>query len=352
MANTLYVAVYDSAQSGITWARANIATRSGFSGATGYVASIVDGAIRSTDGDEVGNLGAVLSAGTSYKLWAIVDDGSTSSNSGTPFSSGMFVYLAHTEAASASDTPAALAVWGRVATEAAIATDTASSTAQRSGATTEAASATDQVSTGSAAYSVDRTEAASAVDAPSSSATLPASLADATSASDQPAAIATFARALTEPATATDTSNWGGAIYSVSLGETATASDALATAQQLLAAQIEAGNAADGLALVAAFGVAQLEPATAVDAVQAARQMLALLSEPGVAADSVASSMGQVYAATLAEAASAATLVTVQVGPLLVVMSAAPTLRRAAGPSRPAQLHTARRTAPTTGYRQ
>ena len=90
MANTLYVAVYTAATSGVTWSRANLGNgRNGWQ-ATGYVANVTDGTIRSNDGDEAGSLGAVLSAGTAYKLWAIVDDGSTSSNAGAAQVSSSF----------------------------------------------------------------------------------------------------------------------------------------------------------------------------------------------------------------------------------------------------------------------
>ena len=77
----------------------------------------------SADGDETGSLGSVLTAGTSYKLWAIVDDGSTSSNSGTPQASGMFVHLDHTESASAADAQSAVGAFARAAAESASAAD-------------------------------------------------------------------------------------------------------------------------------------------------------------------------------------------------------------------------------------
>ena len=88
MANTLYVAVYTAAATA-TWARADLGNgRNGWS-ASGYVASSADGTIRTDDGDETGSI-AGLTAGTIYKLWAIVDDGSTSSNSGVPQVSSEF----------------------------------------------------------------------------------------------------------------------------------------------------------------------------------------------------------------------------------------------------------------------
>ena len=53
MANTLYVAVYTSGATA-TWARGDLGNgRNGWS-ASGYVASIVDGTIRSDDGDDLG----------------------------------------------------------------------------------------------------------------------------------------------------------------------------------------------------------------------------------------------------------------------------------------------------------
>lgn len=86
MANTLYVAVYTAAATA-TWARADLGNgRNGWS-ASGYVGSVVDGTIRTDDGDEAGSV-AGLSAGTAYKLWAIVDDGSASSNAGAAQASG------------------------------------------------------------------------------------------------------------------------------------------------------------------------------------------------------------------------------------------------------------------------
>ena len=72
MANTLYVAVYTAAATA-TWARGDLGNgRDGWS-ASGYVAKVTDGAIISADGDETGSLGSVLTAGTSYKIWAIVE---------------------------------------------------------------------------------------------------------------------------------------------------------------------------------------------------------------------------------------------------------------------------------------
>lgn len=72
MAASLYVAVYTSGATA-TWARGDLGNgRNGWS-ASGYVASVVDGTIRSDDGDETGGPITGLAAGTSYKLWAIVD---------------------------------------------------------------------------------------------------------------------------------------------------------------------------------------------------------------------------------------------------------------------------------------
>src|SRR5512139_2198046 len=88
---TLYVAVFTAATTP-TWARADIANgRNGWS-ATGYVASTTDTSPpTTTTGDDAPGLTiSGLSAGTEYKLWAIWDDGSTSSNSGTPISSAAF----------------------------------------------------------------------------------------------------------------------------------------------------------------------------------------------------------------------------------------------------------------------
>ncbi len=92
MAATLYVAVYTSAATA-TWARGDLGNgRNGWS-ASGYVGSVVDGSIRTDDGDETGTVSG-LSAGTSYKLWAIVDDGTTSSNAGAAQASGSWTTAA------------------------------------------------------------------------------------------------------------------------------------------------------------------------------------------------------------------------------------------------------------------
>jgi hypothetical protein len=93
MANTLYVAAFTAATTGVTWARGDIANgRSGFS-ASGYVASLTDASIISADGDETTVALTGLGSGTAYKLWAIVDDGATSSNGGTPQVSAEFLTL-------------------------------------------------------------------------------------------------------------------------------------------------------------------------------------------------------------------------------------------------------------------
>ena len=94
----------------MTWARGDIANgRNGFS-ASGYVASLVDSSIISADGDETTAVLTGLSAGTAYKLWAIVDDGTTSSNSGVPQASASFTtYGSHPSTGSLSAQDATVA---------------------------------------------------------------------------------------------------------------------------------------------------------------------------------------------------------------------------------------------------
>lgn len=90
MANNLYVAAYDSTTTA-TWDRANLSNgRNGFS-STGYITSTVDTDVRTDSGDETGTL-PQFQTSTPYKLWAIADDGTTSSSlvsSSTYYSDGL-----------------------------------------------------------------------------------------------------------------------------------------------------------------------------------------------------------------------------------------------------------------------
>ena len=90
MANTLYFAAYPSAASTPTWARANIGTNAGFSGSPTMYGTKADAPATGTNYEPTITWTGSLTAGTSYKLWAIWDDGSASSNSGAPFGSDAF----------------------------------------------------------------------------------------------------------------------------------------------------------------------------------------------------------------------------------------------------------------------
>ena len=87
---TLYFCALPSATTP-TWNRANIGTNAGFSdtppmyGTQGSVP-----AAPQTNYEPTISWTGSLTAGTSYKLWAIWDDGSASSNSGAPFGSDAF----------------------------------------------------------------------------------------------------------------------------------------------------------------------------------------------------------------------------------------------------------------------
>jgi hypothetical protein len=91
MANTLYFAAYPSAAGTPTWARANIGTNAGFSGTPTMYGTKADAPATGTNYEPTITWTGSLTAGTSYKLWAIWDDGSASSNSGAPFGSDAFV---------------------------------------------------------------------------------------------------------------------------------------------------------------------------------------------------------------------------------------------------------------------
>lgn len=90
---TIYLAAFESAQTA-TWTYADIGNgRNGFS-ATGYAASgsTTSGVPTSGSGDDtsVGITLSGLTAGTAYKIWLIWDDGTNTSNSGSPVGSAEF----------------------------------------------------------------------------------------------------------------------------------------------------------------------------------------------------------------------------------------------------------------------
>lgn len=86
----LYFAVFPSATTP-TWARANIATNAGYSGSPAmYGTQDPAAAAPQTDYEPTISWTGSLSAGTAYKIWAIWDDGTNTSNSGSPFGSAEF----------------------------------------------------------------------------------------------------------------------------------------------------------------------------------------------------------------------------------------------------------------------
>ena len=89
----LYFAVFPSATTP-TWARANIATNAGFSGSPAmYGTQDPAAAAPQTNYEPTISWTGSLSAGTAYKIWAIWDDGTNTSNSGSPFGSAAFTTL-------------------------------------------------------------------------------------------------------------------------------------------------------------------------------------------------------------------------------------------------------------------
>ena len=87
---TLYFCALPSATTP-TWNRANIGTNAGFSDTPPmYGTQGSAPAAPQTDYEPTISWTGSLTAGTSYKLWAIWDDGSASSNSGAPFGSDAF----------------------------------------------------------------------------------------------------------------------------------------------------------------------------------------------------------------------------------------------------------------------
>ncbi len=90
MANTLYFAAYPSAAGTPTWARGDIGTNAGFSGSPTMYGTHASAPATGTNYEPTITWTGSLTAGTAYKLWAIWDDGSASSNSGAPFGSDAF----------------------------------------------------------------------------------------------------------------------------------------------------------------------------------------------------------------------------------------------------------------------
>lgn len=362
MANTLYVAVYTAATSGVTWARADIANgRNGFS-ASGYVDSLVDASIITADGDETTAAITGLSSGTAYKLWAIVDDGSTSSNGGTPQASGMFVHLDHTESASAADAQSAVGAFARAVAESASAADSQAAVHAMAAATTESASAADaqtdlavlvavlsesgsagdEVSATAAGYDVSVTEAASASDAVAAIGSMVAAVSEALSAAEALTVTAVYGAAQAEDVDAEDVVDWGGAFYSVEVAEAGSLQDAVAAAMVALAGMSEAGNADDVPTVILSAGVGVLEAGAAADAVASAMQIFSLLTEPASAVDTVAVLADGTIEADIEEGATAMDeYVAVLIDGFLVI-TAPPRRVLTAGALRPANLSAGR----------
>ncbi len=103
----------------------------------------------------------------------------------------------------------------------------------------------------------------------------------------------------------------GGTSYDVSLSETASASDSLASTAELVGALSEVGTATDSLTgLLEAAGVLS-EVGSAADTLSALAVLLGVLSEAGSATDSISQSPGgATYDVSLSEAASAIDTIT------------------------------------------
>lgn len=256
-----------------------------------------------------------------------------------PMSSGGSTYnVSLSESASPTDDASAVAAWARSLSESASPTDTPSSTIVALVAVSESAAATDAVSTGAAAYDVSVSEAASAADAVSTIAALVASASESLAAADAFTATGVFGAAVSEAASATDATNWGGAIYSVDLAETATLADAVSAALQALAASSEAGNATDAVTVLVSGGVAAVEAAAAADAVSTTAQLVAALSESASAADAVSSSASGDMLGELVEAASATDAYVVAVVRGIAIITRRPRSAITSGAVRPANL--------------
>ena len=134
-------------------------------------------------------------------------------------------------------------------------------------------------------YSVSLSESATASDAMSASGALAAALVEAATASNTITAAAVFASALVEAATASE-SNSATTTRAGALAESVTASDAMSATATLAGALAEAANASDAVSSIAT--------------------MAAALSEAASASDSIDGSVGAAtYSVTLSEAASA-----------------------------------------------
>jgi hypothetical protein len=134
-------------------------------------------------------------------------------------------------------------------------------------------------------YSVSLSESATASDAMAASGALAAALAEAATASNTITAAAVFASALVEAATASE-SNSATTTRAGALAESVTASDAMSATATLAGALAEAASASDAVSSIAT--------------------MAAALSEAASASDSIDGSVGAAtYSAALSEAASA-----------------------------------------------
>lgn len=248
------------------------------------------------------------------------------------------------EAASAADLVANALQATRAIAEAATASEAAAGTLVAPRSVAEAATASDSISTGGVT-SNSIAEAAAAADSITSSAVLVGAMAEAASAADVVAALKVMQAAVSEPATASDLAA-GLLIASAAIAEAAAASESASTGPQYAVSQAEAASAADALTAAAQLVGAVAEAATAGAAFSTAATLVALITETATAADAP-SAGATTYGVSLTELAAAVETLTAAIvsgGP--EVYAAISTLRRQMfGPSsatRPAQRATGR----------
>jgi hypothetical protein len=251
-----------------------------------------------------------VAGGSSYNV-----DIAESASAADAASVAVSIAAALSESSSASDVQSAAAALAAAITEAGSAADAASSVLVAVASASESASASEAVEAGAAGYSVDIAEASSASEAVSAIASMVAAVSEAMSASDSFAVSAVMGASVSESANAADATNWGGAVYSVDVAETATLTEAISAALQALASIAETGNAADAQAAIISAGVGVLEPAAAAEALASALSLHGFVLGDAGASDTVAGEVPQTYLADMIEQADAQMMVVATVTP-------------------------------------